>query len=41
MAFLSVDFALRRYLDDRRAGRECTHFRDIDWQEGKLLTRDR
>jgi ADP-ribose pyrophosphatase YjhB (NUDIX family) len=41
MAFLSVDFALRRYLDDRRAGREDTHFRDIDWQDGKLLTRDR
>ncbi len=41
MAFLSVEFALRRYLEDRRAGREDVHFRDIDWQDGKLITRDR
>lgn len=41
IAFLSVEFALRRYLDDRRAGRELTHFRDIDWQDGRLVQRDR
>ena len=41
IAFLSVDFALRRYLEDRRAGREMAHFRDINWTDGKLVTRDR
>jgi len=41
IAFLSVDFALRRYLDDRRAGVERLHFRDIDWEEGKVTLRDR
>ena len=41
IAFLSVEFALRRYLDDRRAGRELLHFRDIDWTEGKVVIRDR
>jgi ADP-ribose pyrophosphatase YjhB (NUDIX family) len=41
IAFLSVDFALRRYLDDRRAQRELAHFRDIDWEDGKLVLRDR
>lgn len=41
IAFLSVEFALRRYLDDRRAHREVTHFRDIDWQDGKVVLRDR
>jgi ADP-ribose pyrophosphatase YjhB (NUDIX family) len=41
MAFLSVEFALRRYLEDRRAGREALHFRDIDWSEGKFILRDR
>lgn len=30
MAFRSVDFALRRYLDDRRIGRELLHFHDLD-----------
>ena len=41
IAFLSVEFALRRYFEDRRAGRELTHFRDIDWHDGKLILRDR
>jgi ADP-ribose pyrophosphatase YjhB (NUDIX family) len=40
IAFLSVDFALRRYLEDRRLGVERTHFRDIDWRDGKLVTTD-
>lgn len=30
IAFRSVDFALRCYLDDRRLGREGLHFHDID-----------
>jgi ADP-ribose pyrophosphatase YjhB (NUDIX family) len=30
MAFRSVDFALRRYLEDRRQGRDDLHFHDID-----------
>ena len=30
MAFRSIDFALKRYLDDRRAGRESLHFYDLD-----------
>ena len=41
LAFLSVDFALRRYLEDRRLGREQVHFRDIDWRDGKFTTVDR
>ncbi|HEY4369175.1 MAG TPA: NUDIX hydrolase [Steroidobacteraceae bacterium] len=41
IAFLSVEFALRRYLEDRRAGRELPHYRDIDWVEGKAVLRDR
>ena len=41
IAFLSVEFALRRYLEDRRAGRELLHCRDIDWSEGKVILRDR
>ena len=41
IAFLSVEFALRRYLEDRRAGRELLHWRDIDWSEGKIIQRDR
>jgi len=41
IAFLSVEFALRRYLEDRRTQQERTHFRDIDWQDGKLVLRDR
>jgi ADP-ribose pyrophosphatase YjhB (NUDIX family) len=38
IAFLSVEFALRRYLEDRRAGVEGLHFKDIDWRDGKLVT---
>ena len=30
MAFRSIDFALKRYLEDRRAGREGLLFHDID-----------
>jgi ADP-ribose pyrophosphatase YjhB (NUDIX family) len=30
IAFRSVEFALRRYLDDRREGVERLHFQDID-----------
>ena len=30
IAFRSVDFALRRYLEDRRAGLEQHHFTTID-----------
>lgn len=30
IAFLSVEFALRRYLEDRREGRDRVHFKDID-----------
>jgi ADP-ribose pyrophosphatase YjhB (NUDIX family) len=40
LAFLSVEFALRRYLEDRRLGREQVHFRDIDWRDGKVVMRD-
>ena len=40
IAFLSVEFALRRYLDDRRAGVERLHFRDIDWRDGKPIIHD-
>lgn len=40
IAFLSVEFALRRYLQDRREGVERLHFRDIDWRDGKLVTTD-
>jgi ADP-ribose pyrophosphatase YjhB (NUDIX family) len=32
MAFRSVDFALKRYLEDRRTGRDDLHFHDIDWK---------
>jgi len=41
IAFLSVEFALRRYLEDRRAGRELLHYRDIDWRDGKPVLTDR
>jgi ADP-ribose pyrophosphatase YjhB (NUDIX family) len=41
IAFLSVEFALRRYLEDRRERRELTHFRDIDWPDGQVVLRDR
>ena len=40
IAFLSVEFGLRRYLDDRAKGREQLHFRDIDWQDGKAILTD-
>ena len=40
VAFLSVEFALRRYLEDRRNGVERVHFRTIDWRDGKLVTID-
>jgi hypothetical protein len=40
VAFLSVEFALRRYLEDRRNGLEQLHFRTIDWRDGKLVTTD-
>ena len=40
VAFLSVEFALRRYLEDRRNGVERLHLRTIDWQDGKLVTTD-
>jgi ADP-ribose pyrophosphatase YjhB (NUDIX family) len=40
VAFLSVEFALRRYLEDRRATLERVHFRDIDWRDGKVLIHD-
>jgi ADP-ribose pyrophosphatase YjhB (NUDIX family) len=32
MAFKSIDFALKRYLEDRRLGREALHFHDIDYR---------
>ena len=32
MAFRSVDFALKRYFEDRHAGRADLHFHDIDWR---------
>jgi ADP-ribose pyrophosphatase YjhB (NUDIX family) len=41
IAFLSVEFALRRYLEDRRGRRELAHFRDIDWRDGQYVLRDR
>jgi ADP-ribose pyrophosphatase YjhB (NUDIX family) len=41
IAFMTVDYALKRYLEDRRTGREIAHFRDIDYQEGKVVLRDR
>ncbi len=41
IAFLSVEFALRRFLADRSAGIEQPHYRDIDWQDGAAVIRDR
>nr|WP_210399203.1 NUDIX hydrolase [Steroidobacter denitrificans] len=41
IAFLSVRFALQRYLEDRRLGVERMHGQDIDWQHGKLVTTER
>jgi ADP-ribose pyrophosphatase YjhB (NUDIX family) len=32
IAFRSVDFALKRYFDDRRQGQERHHFSTIDWR---------
>jgi ADP-ribose pyrophosphatase YjhB (NUDIX family) len=40
VAFLSVEFTLRRYLEDRKHGRESAHFRDIDYQDGKVIFKD-
>ena len=36
IAFRSVDFALRRYLEDRRAGLEQHHFTAIDYRPREL-----
>jgi ADP-ribose pyrophosphatase YjhB (NUDIX family) len=33
IAFRSVDFALRRYLDDRRLGADGHHFTTIDYRK--------
>jgi ADP-ribose pyrophosphatase YjhB (NUDIX family) len=33
IAFPSVQFALERYLDDRRSGAERLHFKDIEWKK--------
>lgn len=33
IAFLSVQFALERYLDDRRNGIQGLHFKDIEWRK--------
>jgi ADP-ribose pyrophosphatase YjhB (NUDIX family) len=41
ISFPSVEFALKRYLHDRRANQERAHFRDIDYQDGQLVIRDR
>jgi ADP-ribose pyrophosphatase YjhB (NUDIX family) len=41
IAFLSVDFALRCFFDDRRQGVERLHYRDIDYREGNVVLRDR
>lgn len=38
IAFLSVRFALQRYLEDRRLGVERMHSQDINWRAGKLET---
>lgn len=40
IAFLSVEFALRRYLRDRTEGVERMHFRDIDRRDGQLHITD-
>jgi ADP-ribose pyrophosphatase YjhB (NUDIX family) len=41
IAFLSVEFALRRYFEDRSHAVEGAHFRDIDRQAGQVLLKDR
>jgi ADP-ribose pyrophosphatase YjhB (NUDIX family) len=33
IAFPSVQFALERYLEDRRSGAERLHFKDIEWKK--------
>jgi ADP-ribose pyrophosphatase YjhB (NUDIX family) len=33
IAFLSVEFALKRYFEDRRNGVERLHFEDIEWRK--------
>src|SRR5690606_41899251 len=40
IAFPSVEFALRRYLEDRRARQARTHLREIDRRARKLLVSD-
>lgn len=40
IAFLSVEFALRRYLEDRRAGVQRLHFRDIERRDGRYVCHD-
>jgi ADP-ribose pyrophosphatase YjhB (NUDIX family) len=37
IAFVSVDFALRSYLEDRRLGRDGLHFKDIDFRPTSSL----
>jgi ADP-ribose pyrophosphatase YjhB (NUDIX family) len=34
IAFISVSFALRRFLEDRRTGSQRVHFQEIDWRDG-------
>lgn len=41
IAFMSVEFALRSFFADRRAGLEQPHYRDIDWRDGAAVIRDR
>ena len=36
IAFRSVDFALRKYFDDRRRGVEDHHFSVIDYRKGPV-----
>jgi ADP-ribose pyrophosphatase YjhB (NUDIX family) len=38
IAFRSVDFSLRRYFEDRHAGREPLHFHDIDLSQHQAGT---
>lgn len=38
IAFQSVRFALDKYLEDRRQGREGVHFTDLDWRTGRGYT---
>jgi hypothetical protein len=36
IAFRSVDFALRRYFDDRRRGVERHHFTALDYRKARI-----